>query len=149
MKLRLLPKMLLLILLPMLLGLCTVTWFSYTRAERALTVQIDQELSAVAHSQAGQLGSVAKLLQKVLDNAAHLVRIGSFLKADSEWEKDSLRPAMQASLKNLADDFPLLSSVGLISTEGLVVGHSNPTGVNTNLSGARISRRPCRAKPAC
>ena len=47
MKLRLLPKMLLLILLPTLLGLCTVTWFSYTRGERALAVQIDDELAAV------------------------------------------------------------------------------------------------------
>ena len=67
MKLRLLPKMMLLILLPTLLGLCTVTWFSYTRGERALAVQIDDELAAVTRSQAGQLGSVAGLLHKVLD----------------------------------------------------------------------------------
>ncbi len=134
MKLRLLPKMLLLILLPTLLGLCTVTWFSYTRSERALDVQINQELAAVTHNQAGQLGSTARVLHKVLENAAHLVRISNFLKADSEWERDSLRSAMQASLKSLADDFPLLSSVGLISTEGKVVGHSNAAGINTDLS---------------
>uniref|UniRef100_B8J153 Methyl-accepting chemotaxis sensory transducer n=1 Tax=Desulfovibrio desulfuricans (strain ATCC 27774 / DSM 6949 / MB) TaxID=525146 RepID=B8J153_DESDA len=134
MKLRLLPKMLLLILLPTLLGLCTVTWFSYTRGERALAVQIDDELAAVTRSQAGQLGSVAGLLHKVLDNAGHTSRISNFLKAGSEWEKDALRPAMQASLKSIAEDFPLLAAVGLLSPEGVVVGHSNPAGINTNLS---------------
>ena len=149
MKLRLLPKMLLLILLPTLLGLCTVTWFSYTRAERALDVQINQELAAVTHSQTGQLGSTARVLHKVLENAAHLVRISNFLKADSEWERDSLRSAMQASLKSLADDFPLLSSVGLISTEGKVVGHSNAAGINTDLSERSYFKRPCKAKPVC
>ena len=118
MKLRLLPKMLLLILLPTLLGLCTVTWFSYTRGERALAVQIDDELAAVTRSQAGQLGSVAELLHKVLDNAGHTSRISNFLKAGSEWEKDALRPVMQASLKSIAEDFPLLAAVGLLSPEG-------------------------------
>ncbi|CAK7053751.1 MAG: Methyl-accepting chemotaxis protein McpA [Desulfovibrio sp.] len=134
MKLRLLPKMLLLILLPTLLGLCTVTWFSYTRAERALAVQIAEELGAVTQAQAGQLGNMGELLHKVLDNAGHTSRISNFLKAGSDWERDALRPAMQASLKSLADDFPLLTAVGLLSPEGVVVGHSNPAGINTNLS---------------
>lgn len=45
MKLRLLPKLLLFILLPALLGLCAVSWFSYKSAENALDAQISEDLN--------------------------------------------------------------------------------------------------------
>ena len=125
MNLRLLPKMLLFILLPALLGLCAVSWFSYNRAESALSAQIAEELNEVALSQASQLESVGKLLRNVLNNVASIARIRNFLKAGSEEEKDALRPAMQQALKSAADDFPLLKDGGLIGPDGMVVGHTN------------------------
>ena len=125
MKLRLLPKMLLFILLPALLGLCAVSWFSYNRAESSLDAQISEDLSLLSGSETSQLESVTELLRNVLQNTASIARIRNFLKAGSEEEKDALRPAMQQALKSASTNFPLLTDVGLIGTDGMVVGHTN------------------------
>lgn len=134
MKLRLLPKMLLFILLPTLLGLGIVTWFSYTRAEKALAVQMADELNAVVKAQTAQLASTTGVLHKVLENAGHLIRIKNFLKAESEFEKEDRRSAMQDSIDSLVNDYPLLTSAGILSLDGRVVGHTDPQGLNTDLS---------------
>ena len=125
MKLRLLPKMLLFILLPALLGLCAVTWFSYVSAEKSLEAQIGEDLDMMALSETSQLESVTGLLRNVLNNGAGIARINNFLRAGSDEERASLRPGMQQALKNLAEDFPLLKDVGLIGPDGIVVGHTN------------------------
>ena len=125
MKLRLLPKMLLFILLPALLGLCAVTWFSYVSAEKSLEAQIGEDLDMMALSETSQLESVIGLLRNVLNNGANIARINNFLRASSDEERASLRPGMQQALKSLAEDFPLLKDVGLIGPDGIVVGHTN------------------------
>ena len=125
MKLRLLPKMLLFILLPALLGLCAVTWFSYVSAEKSLEAQIGEDLDMMAFSETSQLESVTGLLRNVLNNGANIARINNFLRASSDEERASLRPGMQQALKSLAEDFPLLKDVGLIGPDGIVVGHTN------------------------
>ena len=125
MKLRLLPKMLLFILLPALLGLCAVTWFSYVSAEKSLEAQIGEDLDMMALSETSQLESVTGLLRNVLNNGANIARINNFLRASSDEERASLRPGMQQALKSLAEDFPLLKDVGLIGPDGIVVGHTN------------------------
>ena len=125
MKLRLLPKMLLFILLPALLGFCAVTWFSYVSAEKSLEAQIGEDLDMMALSETSQLESVTGLLRNVLNNGANIARINNFLRASSDEERASLRPGMQQALKSLAEDFPLLKDVGLIGPDGIVVGHTN------------------------
>ena len=125
MKLRLLDKMLLFVLLPALLGLCAVTWFSYTGAEKSLEKQIGEDLNMMVLSETSQLESVTGLLRNVLNNGAGIARINNFLRASSDEERASLRPGMQQALKSLAEDFPLLKDVGLIGPDGIVVGHTN------------------------
>ena len=125
MRLRLLDKMLLFVLLPALLGLCAVTWFSYTSAEKSLEKQIGEDLNMMVLSETSQLESMTGLLRNVLNNGAGIARINNFLRAGSDEERASLRPGMQQALKNLADDFPLLKDVGLIGPDGMVVGHTN------------------------
>ena len=125
MRLRLLDKMLLFVLLPALLGLCAVTWFSYTGAEKSLEKQIGEDLNMMVLSETSQLESVTGLLRNVLNNGAGIARINNFLRASSDEERASLRPGMQQALKSLAEDFPLLKDVGLIGPDGIVVGHTN------------------------
>ena len=71
MKLRLLPKLLLFILLPALLGLCAVSWFSYKSAENALDAQISEDLNLLVASETSQLDSMTGLLRDVLKNRDH------------------------------------------------------------------------------
>ncbi len=130
MKLRLLPKMLLFILLPALLGLCLLSWFSYKSAEKALNTQIVTSLDGISVSQAGHLEDLTRLLRNALHNSAKIDRIRNFLTASSEEEKAALHPRLQQALKALTEDYPLLSSVGLLNTEGRVVGHSIPSSIN-------------------
>ncbi len=148
MKLRLLPKLLLFILLPALLGLCAVSWFSYKSAENALDAQISEDLNLLVASETSQLDSMTGLLRDVLKNAATIARIRNFLKAGSDEEKASLRAGMQQALKSASTDFPLLTDVALIAPDGVVVGHTSAKGIGMNLAERFYFKQSMQGKSA-
>ena len=148
MKLRLLPKLLLFILLPALLGLCAVSWFSYKSAENALDAQISEDLNLLVASETSQLDSMTGLLRDVLKNAATIAHIRNFLKAGSDEEKASLRAGMQQALKSASTDFPLLTDVALIAPDGVVVGHTSAKGIGMNLAERFYFKQSMQGKSA-
>ena len=136
------------ILLPALLGLCAVSWFSYKSAENALDAQISQNFDLLAAIEASQLDRTTALLRVVLKNAASIARLRNFLKAGSDEERASLRTGMQQALKSLSTDFSLFADVALVAPDGVVAGHTSAKGVGMNVAERFYFRESMQGKSA-
>ena len=133
MRLNIMAKLFLFILVPALLGLCLVAVLDYRGAERAVVNLIQEESSLTLDRTKSELTSVVGLLQDVIHNSGDAVHIQALLNASSTATKEQLeelRTAASGQAGTIAKNFPLLSAVGILNTEGTLIAHSDPKAVN-------------------
>ncbi len=135
MRLTLLPKMMLFILAPALLGLVVVAGFSFYAAEQTLSRQIEEEMALVADRQQSELNNILSPAQDILKNAARIARIRLLLREKAAGASDErlaeLHPPAQTAIDDLKETCSLFREAGLIAQDGTVLAHSNHEQNNT------------------
>lgn len=147
MKLGLMGKMLLFILVPVMIGLGALSWFSYNSASTILRQKIVSDSTLMVSAQAVQMGNIVKLLQEVTSNTARIARILRFLKAGTPEEAQENLPAAQKALDDLKTDFSVFAHVGLTDAAGRVVAHTNPKLLGANMSDREYWKQSMAGKP--
>lgn len=151
MKLNLMSRLLLFILVPALLGLVLVAGFSFNAARTALVGQIAEEMTLVVERQKSELANVTNLLRDTLYNATNLTRIQALLREKragaSEQRLAELTRAAQQALSEIAKNYALMSSGGLIDTNGIVVAHTNPQAIGTSRADRAYFKTSLQGQP--
>ncbi len=149
MKLHLLSKMLLFILLPALFGLCLVTGLGWQGAQKALTAQVDEEMTLVVEDQRIALSNITEILHNALRSVSLAAQVRELLQAaDTGASVEQILPAVGAIFKNTAESFTRINTVGLADARGVVVQHTNPKIINYNISDRPYFQQSLRGLPS-
>ena len=152
MRLTLLPKMILCILVPALLGLCVVAGFSYYAAEKTMSRQLAEEMTLVIERQKSELNNNVLPLQDILQNATNVARVQRLLRekaagAPAEHIAELL-PAAQDAVDELKKNFPLFRATALVAADGTILAHSDRKQNNTSRKDRDYFKQAMRGKKA-
>ncbi len=134
MKLKLLGKVLLLVLIPIMLGASALIMISTTLASRGLYSMADIQLLEFAKKQASEIDNIVKnvvALGDMIDSNADIESMAALANKlgadrDSSPEFKALQERNNATLIELVEDFPDIAAAVLIAKDGKSVAYSNP-----------------------
>lgn len=141
-KLKLLPKMLLFILLPTMIGLIILTWVSSVSSERALRSQLNAQFSELANVSANELNSIVELLQNISGALGYNENILKLLHMDKDqhlYSQEDMTTSQEMALSLLnktVERFPRIVGISITDKNGINLVHTNEKRVGEN-SGAR------------
>ena len=150
MRLTLLPKMILCILAPALLGLCVVAGFSFYAAEKTMSRQIAEEMTLVIERQKSELNNIILPLQDILQNATNVARIQRLLREKAAGAPEEriaeLLPAAQDAVDELKKNFPLFRATALVASDGTILAHNDRKQNNTSRKDRDYFRQAMRGE---
>lgn len=138
MKLKLLPKMLLSLLLPTVLGLIILTGLSSVNTEKVLTSQLNKQLGELADVSARELNNILELLQNVTGALKYNEEVVKFIemKADgsnySEAEIAEVQEHILDLLNNTTKQFPRIVGMSITDKNGVTLNHTNKKRIGEN-----------------
>lgn len=137
MKLTILPKLLLYILAPSLVGLCTLATLNYTSSEKAIVALVKSEMNYIALGQSGEFHNIFTMLQSALKTVTSDTTVQNFM-LSSDGGNPELRVQQLESVRRIissvASNYARIKDVAIVNNKGLVVAHSSrPAFEGTNL----------------
>lgn len=138
MKLNILAKLIFYILTPAIIGLCIVASIGYKSAQDALQNQIRADMTIIADRTQAELSNITDMLRNQLVNASTIQRMHALVAADkngaSQHEISELRQYTSGAMKNMTESYPLMDEIGLISSNGIILAHTNEKLVSSSRS---------------
>ncbi len=134
MKLKLLGKVLLFVLIPIVIGVAALTVISTTLTSKGLYEMADIQLLEFAKKQASEIDNIVKnvvALGDMMDSSADIEAMAALANSlgtgrDSSPEFQALQKRINVSLEELVEDFPDIAAAILVAKDGKTVAYSNP-----------------------
>lgn len=131
-SMRLLPKLLLLLLIPVVIIMGGMVFTAYMQAKESMVEQVKGELLQVAKMQRDDLENIFTIFRGITVNFSTANRIIALLSAVKEGDRTDIAsfilPVSSACVQ-LSKDFPRIRLAGVIDTQGLVRAHSTKSSV--------------------
>lgn len=131
-SMRLLPKMMLLLFVPVVLTICGMVYTSYVQAQEAMVAQVRAELLQVAKMQRDEMDGIFSIFKGITANTTTDTRITTLLetlKAEDTERATRLTPGAMEICAQLVKDFPRIVITGVADAQGTVRAHSTPASV--------------------
>ncbi len=151
MKLKLLGKVLLFTLLPIVLGVVGLTMVASTLATKGLTEVTDIQMLELAKKQASEMDNIMHntllLAQTVAENDS-LEQFAALSHGESSPEFATLQEANNKMLGNIVSKYPSISVALVIGKNGKSIAHANPSRIGLDLSSYPTFQDALRGKDA-
>lgn len=138
MKLKLLPKMLLCLLLPTILGLIILTWVSSVNSEKALTHQMRNQFTALADVSARELDNILELLQNVTGSLGYDTNVIQFIEMSGNLDSydqvaiTEMQKLILTLLQDTTAQFPRIAGMSITDKKGITLSHTNQKRIGEN-----------------
>ncbi len=138
MRLNLLPKMLLYILLPAIIGLGALAFFSGTQAKDDAMHTARLQIEELARVQASELNNILNYIINISNSTANISTIKRFTQEevlhDSSQEHASLKAMVIEYLSTMVREYRDISSCFIVDAKGTIVAHTAASRIGASAS---------------
>ncbi len=142
MKLKLLGKVLLSTLVPIVIGIGALTFVASRLASDSLYNMADTQLLEFAKKQASEIDNLIEnvvSLTDMLDGDNNIEQIAALAKVYGEQKSmqadyNAIQENVNGTLSEIIEDFPDVSTALIIGLDGIAIAHSNPSRIGLDLS---------------
>ena len=149
MKLSMMHKMMIWILLPVLIGMASISIIDYKKAESVLGNQIRGDMQTILHTQVSVLHSVQQTLNGGLRSMTQLISFQNLAQAAMqnlpEAELAPLRQKASSVAASLVKDYAMIYCIAFLDAKGFVQAHSIPKHIGENYSDRRYFQQAIKS----
>ncbi|MTJ92334.1 MAG: HAMP domain-containing protein [Desulfovibrio sp.] len=147
---KILSKMLLCILLPVIIGLCIIGITAHDMAKTNLRSMMSQDYGMLAEVQARELDNIIQLLRNLAINISQTNNAVEFASVIYRGQQPdiSLSEAAAHALRTVSQTFPRIELAVYFDMKGIAKAHSNPQSINANLSSYEAVQKTLKGEAA-